>query len=138
MSNLDIVAYQARRTVHNGTSGRHEISFFKSLLYYIVTLSCVAVDVPSSYIMGFTLFRYHVGNVHNVNHSGGFVDPCSSWVLAWSGNLKYVSGTYVSGTFLFPVYMWFILTKSPECLYDLRAYMHELKKRNRNNRNNNS
>lgn len=77
-------------------------AFFKILAVLLSLGPVFVLDVPSSY-MGFTLFGYHMGNVHIVNNSEGFVDPCSSWILAWSGNLK-----YVSGTFLFPIYMWFI------------------------------
>ena len=79
-------------------------SFFKILAVLLALGPVFAVDVPSSYT-GFTMFGYHVSNVHIVNQSGGFVDPCSSWILVWSGNLK-----FISGTLLFPIYMWFIFS----------------------------
>ena len=62
------------------------------------------MDVLSSN-MGLMLFGFHAGNVHIVNNTHGFLDDCSSWVLVWSGNLK-----YISGTILFPIYIWLIFS----------------------------
>ena len=79
-------------------------SFFKILAVLFSLGPVFAVNVPSSYL-GLTIFGYHVGSVHNVNNSMGFLDSCTSWVLVWSGNLKYISGAV-----LFPIYMWFIFS----------------------------
>ena len=78
-------------------------SFFKILAVLLALGPVFTLDIPSSY-MGFSLFGYHIGNVHNTNHSS-FLDHCSSWTLVWSGSLKYISGAV-----LYPVYIWIIFS----------------------------
>ena len=79
-------------------------AFFKILAVLFSLGPVFAVNVASSY-MGLTIFGFHAGSVHSVNNSMGFLGSCSSWVLVWSGNLKYISGAV-----LFPIYMWFIFS----------------------------
>ena len=88
-------------------------SFFKILAVLLSLGPVFAVDVLSSYA-GFTMFGYHVGGVQIVNNSGGFVDHCSSWIFAFSGNLKYVSGTLLLCGLSFHIFV----TKSPKCLFE--------------------
>ena len=81
--------------------------FFKILAVLLALGPVFILDVPTSY-MGFTLFGYHTGNVHNANTSHNhhnFLDHCASWDLVWSGGLKYISGTH-----LFPLYIWIIFS----------------------------
>ena len=83
-------------------------SFFKILSVLLALGAVFVVDVPSS-LIGLVLFGYHTGNIHyiyvdsNTSHRG--IDDCTSWMLVWSGNLK-----YISGTILFPFYIWFIFS----------------------------
>ena len=77
-------------------------TFFKIIAVLLALGPVFVADVPSSYI-GFTTFGYHTSNV--VIGSRGFINNCSSWILVWSGSLKYILGTV-----LFPIYMWFIFS----------------------------
>ena len=81
-------------------------SFFKILTVLLALGPVFVVDVPSSFI-GLMMIGFHTGNVHytqpNNSHQG--IDDCTSWELVWSGNLK-----YISGTLLFPLYIWFIFS----------------------------
>ena len=81
-------------------------SFFKILSVLLALGPVFVVDVPSS-LIGLVLLGFHTGDVHythsNNSHQG--IDDCTSWELVWSGNLK-----YISGTLLFPLYIWFIFS----------------------------
>ena len=82
-------------------------SFFKIIALLISLGPVFVVDVQSSF-PGLMLFGYHAGREHVADTNGTYhhlLDRCSSWVLMWSGNFK-----YVSGTLLFPVYIWFIFS----------------------------
>ena len=81
-------------------------SFFKILSVLLALGPVFVVDVPSSFI-GLALFGYHTGNVYvkSLNDSYKLFNHCTSWELVWSGNLK-----YISGTLLFPLYIWFIFS----------------------------
>ena len=78
-------------------------SFFKIVALLVALGPIFILDVPSSYT-GMMVFGYHVGDVH-INNTHGFIDHCSTWNLLWSGNLKYISGTV-----MFPIYIWFIFS----------------------------
>ena len=81
-------------------------SFFKILSVLLALGPVFVVDAPSS-LIGLMAIGFHTGNVHythsNNSHKG--IDDCTSWELVWSGNLK-----YISGTLLFPLYIWFIFS----------------------------
>ena len=81
-------------------------SFFKILTVLLALGPVFVVDVPSS-LIGLMMIGFHTGNIHythsNNSHQG--IDDCTSWELVWSGNLK-----YISGTLLFPLYIWFIFS----------------------------
>ena len=80
-------------------------SFFKILAVLFALGPVFTMDIPSSYLVLF-IFGYHAGNVHvDTNNGSSWLDHCSSWVTVWSGNLK-----YTSGTFLFPLYIWFVFS----------------------------
>ena len=84
-----------------------DTKFFFKILSVLLALGPVfVVDVPSSFI-GLALFGYHTGNVYvkSLNDSYKLFNDRTSWELVWSGNLK-----YISGTLLFPLYIWFIFS----------------------------
>ena len=79
-------------------------SFFKVCAVLLALGPVFTMDIFSSY-MGLMLFGYHTSNIQFVNNTLEFPDQCSSWALIWSGSLK-----YISGTLLFPVYIWLIFS----------------------------
>ena len=81
-------------------------SFFKILSILLALGPVFVVDVPSSFI-SLMIIGFHTGKVHYIhsNNSHQGIDDCTSWELVWSGNLK-----YISGTLLFPLYIWFIFS----------------------------
>ena len=82
-------------------------SFFRIIALLISLGPVFVIDVQSSF-PGLMLFGYHAGREQVPDMNGTYhylLDRCSSWVLMWSGNFK-----YVSGTLLFPVYIWFIFS----------------------------
>ena len=79
-------------------------SFFRVCIVLLALGPVFTMEIFSSF-MGLMLFGYHASNIQFVNHTLEPSDLCSSWVLIWSGNLK-----YISGTLLFLVYIWFIFS----------------------------